>query len=216
MANSPRTDLYLRLAAVLPLGLLGVAQAAEPPCANPQVVIDAKPAEVDYRNNHAVLRDVVITQCDMRIEAREARVTGGLDLEDSRWTISGDVRITAEGGRLRSDKAVVSFRNNLVSRATITGTPAEFEQQRTDGSTSRGRANVIDYQTANGTVSLRENAWLTDGCNEITGQQLVYNIRAQSVQAQAVPNAEERIRITIPGKAPDGSACMKPANGGKP
>ncbi len=216
MANFLRTELIVRGTAVLAVALLGVAQAAAPPCANPQIVIDAKPAEVDYRNNHAVLRDVVITQCDMRIEAREARVTGGLDLEDSRWTISGDVRITAEGGRLRSDKAVVWFRNNLVSQATITGTPAEFEQLRADGSTSRGRANVIDYQTTNGTVSLKEDAWLMVGCNEITGQQLVYNIRAQNVQAQAQPNADDRIRITIPGKRPAGSACVEPAAGGKP
>ena len=65
---------------------------------------------------------------------------------------------TAEGGSLRSDKAVVSFRNNVIAHATITGTPAQFEQLRTDGSTSRGRANTIDYETANGTVSLRHRS----------------------------------------------------------
>ncbi len=81
---------------------------AQAPCANQEIVVEAKPLEVDYRNNNAVLRDVVITQCDMRIEAAEARVTGGLDFENSHWTISGDVRIKAEGGSLRSDKAIVA------------------------------------------------------------------------------------------------------------
>ncbi len=43
---------------------------------------------------------------------------------------------------------------------------------------------TIDYETASGTVSFRDEAWLSDGCNEITGKQLVYNIKEQSVQGQ--------------------------------
>ena len=92
-----------------------MAEAAPAPCANQEIVVEAKPLEMDYRNNNAVLRDVVITQCDTRIQAGEARITGGLNFENSQWTISGDVRITAEGGSLSSDKAIVSFRNKLIS-----------------------------------------------------------------------------------------------------
>ena len=168
---------------------------------------------MDYRNNNAVLRDVVITQCDVRIQAAEADVKGGLDFENSHWTISGDVRITAEGGSLSSDKAVVSFRNNLISRATITGTPAEFEQLREDGTTSRGRANTIDYETASGTVSFRDDAWLSDGCNEITGQQLVYNIRTQSVEparrSRGASSGDGRVRIVIQPDKPRRSRPCK-------
>ncbi len=191
----------------------GVTQAAAPTCANQEIVVEAKPMEVDYRNNNAVLRDVVITQCDMRIEAGEAQVTGGLNFDNSRWTVLGDVRITAEGGNLRSDKAIVSFRDKSISNATITGSPAQFEQKRADGTTSRGRAGTIDYETNSGTVSLTSNAWLSDGRNEISGQKLVYNIRSQSVQGQARPSTSggnDRIRIVIqpqkseqkPGEAP--------------
>jgi lipopolysaccharide transport protein LptA len=207
MASSRSNSLIPFLVAILP-GLLGVARAAPAPCANQEIVVEAKPMEVDYRNNNAVLRDVVITQCDMRIEAGEARVAGGLNFDDSSWTISGDVRISAEGGRLNSDKAVVSFRNKLISKATITGTPATFEQARTDGTTSRGRAGTIDYETSSGTVSLSNNAWLLYGRNEITGQKLVYNIRTQSFQPQARPatgtsTGNDRIRIVIQPQKPD-------------
>lgn len=178
------------------------AQIGRPACANPEIAIEARqPFEVDYRNNNAVLREVVITQCDLRIQADEARVTGGLDFENSRWNISGHVRISAEGGSLSSDKAVVNFRDNVISQATITGTPAEFEQQRADGTISRGHANTIDYETASGTVSLIENAWLSHGRNEMTGPQLVYNIKTQSVQGRGKRNAgqtgDDRIRIVI-------------------
>ena len=143
---------------------------------------------------------MVITQCDMRIQAAEGghRRSG---LRESQWTL-GRRAHHREGGQLKSDKAVVSFRDRLISQATITGKPAQFEQQRDDGSTSRGRAGTIDYQTVSGTVSLSDNAWLTDGKNQISGQTLVYNIRTQSVQGRPRANSPERsgtdrIRIVI-------------------
>ena len=202
---------------LLAAGLLGVAEGAPAPCANQEIVLEGKPLEMDYRNNNAVLRDVVITQCSVRIQAAEADIKGGLNFENSRMTISGDVRITAEGGSLSSDKAIVSFRNKLISAATITGTPAQFEQKREDGTTARGRANTIDYETANGTVSFNTNAFLSYGRNEVTGQQFVYNIRTQSLQGQAKTGAsigDGRVRFVIhpdkPVTLPDNDKEKKP------
>ena len=125
-----------------------MAEGAPAPCANQEIVLEAEPLEMDYRNNNAVLRDVVITQCGVAHPgSRGATSRAGSISRTATWTISGDVRITAEGGSLSSDKAVVSFRNKLISAATITGAPAQFEQQREDGTTARGRANTIDYET---------------------------------------------------------------------
>jgi lipopolysaccharide transport protein LptA len=218
MATSPRNSHLTLFATLLVAGLLGVAEAAPAPCTNQEIVLDAKPLEMDYRNNNAVLRDVVITQCGMRIQAGEARITGGLNFENSHWTISGDVRITAEGGSLNSDKAIVAFRNKLISAATITGSPAKFEQLRDDGTTARGHANTIDYETTNGTVSFRTNAKLAIGRNEITGQQLAYNIRTKSVVPAKSGGAsgDGRVRIVIqpdkppPTLAPDKDKEKKP------
>jgi lipopolysaccharide transport protein LptA len=208
MATFSRNRAILSMTLACTAGLLGVAQAAPAPCANQEIVIDAKKlGDLNLRNNNAVLRDVTITQCGLRIEAAEARVNGGLNFESGQWIISGNVRIKADNGSLRSDKAVVLVRNKLISRATITGAPAEFEQVRDDGTTSRGHANTIDYETSTGTVSFTSSAWLTDGRNEISGQQLVYNIRTQSVQGHSKSSSEGastgRVRIVIqPGKPP--------------
>jgi len=208
----------VRACAVLATGLLDVAQAAPAPCTNQEIVLDGKPLELDTRNNNAVLGDVVITQCGVRIQAAVADIKGGLNFENGQMTITGDVRITAEGGSLSSDKAIVSFRNKLISAATITGTPAQFEQKREDGTTARGRANTIDYDTASGTVSFNTNAFLSYGRNEATGQQFVYNIRAQSLQpGQAKPGANsgnDRVRFVIhpdkPVTLPDKDKEKKP------
>jgi lipopolysaccharide transport protein LptA len=211
MAASRRND--IPVACALIAGLLGMsspadAQIGRPTCANPEIAIEARQptgggdaGEIDWRNNNAVLRELVITQCDLRIQADEARVKGGLDFETSRWDVSGHVRISAEGGRLSSDNAVVNFRDNVITRATITGTPAEFEQQQTDGTLSRGHANTIDYEISSGTVSLVGNAWLSHGRSETTAPQLVYNIKTQSAQVRGKPAAGQagdgRIRIVI-------------------
>jgi len=84
--------------------------------------------------------------------------------------------------------------------------------------TSRGHAKTIDYETTGGTVSFRENAWLSDGCNEITGQQLVYNIKAQRVEGQArpTPGDDGRIRITIQPKPASGTPCAHTVSEKKP
>jgi lipopolysaccharide transport protein LptA len=216
----------LRAAALLAAGLLGAAAQAAPTtatCPNPEIVIEAKqPVNINYRDNSAVLLDVTIRQCDNSIEAGEARSTGGVAFENSRWTFSGGVRIKAGGGHMRSEKAVVEFRNNLISEAIITGTPAEFEQKRTDGNTSTGHANNITYEALSQKVSFKQNAWLSDGCNEITGDQLVYNILAQKVEGQPRTSTAQagggRIRITIQpkGAADSGSPCAKPATDKKP
>jgi len=220
MATSSRKSNLVALfcLAALAVGLLGLAEAAPAPCVNQEIVLEAKPLEMDYRNNNAVLRDVVITQCSVRIQAAEAHITGGLDFENSHWTISGDVRITADGGNLSSDKAIVAFRNKLISAATITGAPAQFEQLRDDGTTARGHANTIEYETTSGTVSFITNAFLSYGRNEATGQQFVYNIRKQSLEpGQAKPGASignGRVRFVIhpdkPVTLPDKDKEKKP------
>jgi lipopolysaccharide transport protein LptA len=226
MASSARSDL-IAFRAALALGLLVLAQGAgaatATDCANAEIVVDARSMEAGTRTNDALLRDVVITQCDMRIQAVEGRVTGGLNFESGQLVMSGNVLISAEGGRITSDKAVVSFRNRLVSQAIITGSPAQFEQKRDDGSISRGRAGTIDYQTASGTVSLSDDAWLTtDGKNEISAKTLVYNIRTQSFQGRQKASTREpggtgRIRIVIPAReSVEKSGADKPQEEKKP
>ena len=159
--------------------------------------MDAASSEVDYRSNTVVFTQVVISQGATRIQADHAHATG-LNFANSRWTFEGHVRIDAEQrGDLRSDEAVVEFRDNRIARATVTGKPAEFEQKRAGTEQmARGHADEIVYNVDDGTVRLSNDAWLSDGQNEISGPLLVYNIRAQRVQANAAPGGE-RVHITI-------------------
>jgi lipopolysaccharide transport protein LptA len=163
---------------------------------------------VDYKTNTVVFSEVVISQGTTRIQADHAHASG-LNFANSRWTFEGHVRIDAEPrGSLRADQAVVEFRDNRILRATANGKPAQFEQLRADSQQlARGHANEIVYDVTEGTVRLSDDAWLTDGTNEISGPLLVYNIRAQHVQAAAPSGSDQRVHIVI---QPQGSPAAPP------
>ncbi|MBM4234259.1 MAG: hypothetical protein FJ160_08770 [Gammaproteobacteria bacterium] len=164
---------------------------------NGDITLDAASSEVDYRDNILLFRDVVITQGNVRVSAQRSRATG-LDFNDSTWTFSGMVRLQVDGGELRSDEATVVFARNRIVRATIRGKQAEFDQKLRDGGNARGRAGSITYEMIAGTVTLRDDAWLSDnGRSDIRGDPLVYHVREQRVQAGKPAGSSERVRIVI-------------------
>jgi lipopolysaccharide export system protein LptA len=164
--------------------------------------IDVDSSKIDYKGDSVVFQNVVITQGDTKVQADRARVVGLDNFDNSRWTFEGNVRINGEQhGSLKSDQAVVEFRNKDIAKATVTGNPAEFEQKRSDTEEiARGHAREIVYNVNDGTVRLSNDAWLSDGHNEITGQELVYNIREQRVQATAKPGSDDKVHIRIEPK----------------
>jgi lipopolysaccharide transport protein LptA len=200
-AASPEVPTSVPQAAAAPKSTPATRQSSPLPAAPSgqlPITVDAASSEVDYKTNTVVFSQVVITQGTTRLQADHAHATG-LNFANSRWTFDGHVRMDmAPQGNLRADQAVVEFKDNHIARATITGKPAEFEQQRTDSQQmAHGHADEILYDVTEGTVRLSNDAWLTDGQNEISGPLLVYNIREQRVQAATEPGTGQRIHITI-------------------
>jgi lipopolysaccharide transport protein LptA len=180
------------------------------------IEVKADSFDADYKSNATQLKNVVISQCDIRVEAKHASATG-LNFDNTRWTFDGDVRIDAENrGSLRSNQAIVEFQNNQIAKATITGDPAEFEQRRSDtGQPARGHAKEIVYEVGPGTVRLKGDAWLIYGSTEAKASSLIYDIRQENVQGAAQPGDNERVHIRIsPKKTPD--AKPGDANAPKP
>ncbi len=196
MARTPHN----LLAAVL-LTFVVAAAAAPAKKEDPRqqdIHVDAASIVVDYKTNAVTYKDVVISQDDLKVQADRAHAQG-LSFENSEWIFEGNVRIQSEQrGNLHSDQAVVEFRNNHISKATVEGSPAEFEQKRADSDEiAHGHAGEIVYDVTDGTVRLSKNAWLSDGRNEISSDLLVYNIREQKVQGSTSPGTDGRVHITI-------------------
>ena len=118
--------------------------------------LEAASSDFDYRNNTLVFR---------RVQDHPGRAAGRgaggarhrprlreLAVDTSR----AQVRITVPDGKLASDSATVTFRDNQIVRAAIRGTPATFEQ-RLEGrpaSSRRAAPSTIEYDVRNGTVRL--------------------------------------------------------------
>ena len=173
----------------------GSAAAKAPP--RLPISLDAQSSEIDYRNNDLVFRKVKITQGTMSISADLAHANG-LDFENSHWVFKGNVKILVNQGSLWSDDADILFANKLLARASVSGNPARFTQ--VDPKSHRrveGHARLIDYDVRKGVIKLAQDAWLTDGQNEISGETLKYDIAARSVVAQAADQSSHRVHITI-------------------
>jgi len=187
-------------AALVAAALTWQVSAADNAVSHQNIFLDAASSEVDYKKNTVEFKDIVISQGDIKVEANHAEAEAtGLNFKTGVWTFSGDVRIHVEKrGNLRSDQAVLDFKDSQIVKATITGKPAQFEQQRAaSDQIARGHAGQIVYEPAEGVVRLSNDAWLSDGRNEIRGPLLVYNIRQQHVEAVAQPGNDDRVHITI-------------------
>jgi lipopolysaccharide export system protein LptA len=204
--NPPRALCAL----LLLLGWLGAAAAATTYDSTAPINLEAASSDFDYRNNTLLFKRVKITQGMLTVEAQEASATG-LEFDNSQWTLKGEVRITVPDGKLTSDSATVSFKDNQIARAQVRGGPATFEQRiEKTGQLARGRAGSIDYDVRNGTVELAGQAWLSDGQNEISGSKLIYDIGRQRVAANPGETEPGGVRITINPKEPVGQKKPQP------
>jgi lipopolysaccharide transport protein LptA len=190
-----------------------------------QINLDAKSQVLDYKSHTVVFRNIVVSQGATRVRADYARATG-LNFTNSRWIFQGNVQIDAPPrGSLHSEQATVEFRDNQIAAATITGNPAQFEQQREgDLGMEEGHADQIVYDVSHGTVLLTRDAWISDGHNELSAPSIAYSIREQKVLATS-GGASQGVHITItpqtlpkqgappPGK---GAASPPPASGSHP
>jgi lipopolysaccharide transport protein LptA len=113
-------------------------------------------------------------------------------------------------GKLSADKATVQFVNKRIASMSAQGAPAEFERSadsaaQSDPSnrghgaieTARGHAREINYDMERELLRLNGDSWLTDGCNEINSQSIVYDIVNQKVRADAAPGGDTQVHGTL-------------------
>ena len=215
---STRQSARLKASAIA-LAFLGAAPGLSLPAARsaesdtpPPITWEASFVDTGFKTQVMHLKDVTITYGKMTVKADRALATSG-DFKNSRWTFDGNVRINADPrGNLRSDEAIVEFEDSQLKRATATGNPAEFDQKRADDVVARGHADTIVYEVGAGTVRLSNDAWITDGRNDIRGPVIVYNLVEEHVEATTSPGTE-RVHVTIaPNDAPklEGPGTNKP------
>lgn len=201
--------------AAVPGGLAPAAGARPPPDAacsagNLRIAADGG---FEYRRDKVVLLEVVIYECGspLRIAAQRAEASS-LDFDNSTWTFTGAVKVRMAQGELAADNATAKFRQQKLTLATFNGAPATFEQQAApaDGPlntpvtgltgnsvNARGHARTIVYKLSPGEVQLIGDAWLSNGCNELNGDTVIYNLVQKSITGPASTGPGGRVRGVI-------------------
>lgn len=178
------------LAATLGLGL-GIASAQTP------ISLDAESSELDLKNQRLVFTSARISQGDLRIDADTA-ASDNLDFANAVWELEGNVRIQSADGVVEAGAATIRFLNHQLKSARARGQPARF--QRTPPGNEReirGTAGEIDLDAERRTVTLSNNASVTDGASAITGRRLTYNLVEDRLLATSDGAPDERVRVVI-------------------
>jgi lipopolysaccharide transport protein LptA len=219
-------------AAGLPVAL---AEAPPPSAADTGLAQDAckeplcyTASRLEAERNRMVLYDINIvdtTRGITHIKADLAEATGE-DLGNSAWVLTGHVQASLPQGKLRADRATIQFVNKRITLMTAQGAPAEFERNVDhsvdspapgDGANrshnqidnAHGHAREIDYDLEHDLLTLKGDSWLTDGCNEINSQSIVYDITNQKVRAEVVPGDDTQVHGTLHSRT--GTQCASGA-----
>jgi lipopolysaccharide export system protein LptA len=164
------------------------------------ISLDADSSEFDRKNDKLLFKGLRITQGSLRIEADEAEANQ-LDFEKSRWVFSGNVVIENIGTKAYCDYAEIFFLEHKVQNAVMRGQPAKFTQIRLeDDLKTQGRANTMEYDLQSGLISMSQDAWLSDGSNEVSGDRITYDLIREYIIADADESGQVRMKINPPEK----------------
>jgi lipopolysaccharide export system protein LptA len=197
MANSFRNLLIIAL--VL---LLGTAVSQEVPdiglMKTLPIDLDAESSEFDRKKDKLFFRGLTIKQGTLSIKADEATASR-LDFENTRWEFTGTVIIENAGTTARCDYADILFRDHRIRNATMRGQPVTFERLRIDEERqTEGRANLMEYDVDAGIIRMLEDAWLSDGANEVSGNRITYDLNREYIIADADDDGQVRMKIIPP------------------
>jgi lipopolysaccharide transport protein LptA len=167
--------------------ITGAAVAQHPTTSREPIVVNSVFSNIDSGTNTADFTDIVVSQGDTRLTAERASATA-VDFTNSQWTFAGRVVILLEPrGTLWADQAILQFRDGEITQVTAIGSPAYFEQRRTDSrQPAHGHADRITYDPKQDTVRLDGHAQLSDGRDmETNAQVFIYNVRDERLQADS-------------------------------
>ncbi|MEO7387466.1 MAG: lipopolysaccharide transport periplasmic protein LptA [Gammaproteobacteria bacterium] len=207
MNHSTRLPGLLLIAAQLcsaPSTAADNAPAAIPQLAQPDATLpidlDANFSELDRRNNRLIFRQLKIRQGTLAIAADEATADPA-DFENSVWVFTGNVSVDNAGTKTTCDHAELTFRDNKLRKALLTGQPARFSQPGTAGNPpTEGRGERLEFNLDASTILMAGEAFLSDGKNQISGSRIAYDLQRQVVTAGGTDGGQVRMRITPPQK----------------
>lgn len=117
-------------------------------------------------------------------------------------TILTDVTIVQGTLRIQSAQAVLTRKNDAITRLLLTGAPAKLQQENDNGTLVKVRALTIDYAPATEIVVLAGEVEVEQDGNTMRSAKLTYNTKTGQLTADG-GSGDGRVRMTIPPKPAD-------------
>jgi lipopolysaccharide export system protein LptA len=114
---------------------------------------------------------------------------------------SGNVIVSQGRTRLEADTVSVYMKEQALERIEANGQPARFqEQQLNETVPTTGHASKIIFESSKATLTFSGKATLNQASNSFSGEQIVYDINAQAIQAKGDESGQSRVKIQyLPG-----------------
>ncbi len=172
------------------------------------ILLDAESSSFDQKTQTVVFQGLQITQGDMAIRADEA-VASGLDFQRSEWRFNGNVDISVGSVNILASSAELVFEAHMLVVADLRGNPAEFEDlSESREQPIRGSANLLSYHSDDNTLRMTEGARLSEGSNNITGCDLIYDLEQEKLTSGTSECGTPLVITIVPpsnGDAPEAS-----------
>ena len=110
----------------------------------------------------------------------------------------GNVEIVQGSLKITAQEIAIHLKDNRLSRIEGSGNPIRFEQLNNADESIVGEANAIDYNAIDGTLILTGAATLKQPRQELNSDRIVFNSRAETVQADGGDKGRVSIRIQPP------------------
>ena len=192
MANSAHK---LLIGAFLVAPAIVLAQAGDDDL---RVSLDAEWSSFDRQSNTMMFRGLRIAQGAFMIEADEA-VASDLDFDRSEWEFNGNVRIDLDTAMIESSRAEIRFESHELLLVELRGEPARFEDRNPErGDPIQGGAEVLRYESAEGTLRMTGGAWLSEGPNEFRGCDLIYDLDEKKITSGSSECGEPLVITIVP------------------
>lgn len=106
------------------------------------IEMEADATGADARTGKVTFTNISIRQGPLSIVAKSAE-SSTLGFDDSTWTFSGNVKLTAPGSALSANRMTLRFVNKRIEQAALTGEPLEYTGSADSGTRVIARtANV--------------------------------------------------------------------------
>lgn len=125
------------------------------------------------------------------------------DLRAGVTRFEDDVSITRGPMEVQADQGVLRQVEGQISEVELEGSPIRWRDQLSDGSIVTGESRAMHYDVIANVVTLTGGAIIRHQQGEFTGDELVYDLDAESLAGRSTGN--ERVRVVIEPEAMSGS-----------